>query len=150
MSMAQVTVIGPGQWTKDAPGGWSWSDPLPDMGLGGWAHGDDGYTEHDVTVTTWTTLDAGKTADGVCLNVLVDLLSCSCGAIAVAVSDALPMSPQGDCDAAVTRTVKALGMVERGRRAIGRSDFCVAQIELSAALAELPKIALHLRETSSR
>lgn len=58
------------------------------------------------------------------------------------------MNPQGTCDVAAARTAKALTMVERARWALYREDIRGAEIELSAALAELPLIALYTQEQS--
>ena len=59
------------------------------------------------------------------------------------------VTPQDPCEVAAARTAKALDMLERGRRAIENADLSAAEIELRAALAELPKIAIHLKESSS-
>ena len=59
------------------------------------------------------------------------------------------MNPQDPCEVAAARTAKALDMLERGRCAIENADLSAAEIEIRAALAELPKIALHLRESSA-
>ena len=59
------------------------------------------------------------------------------------------VTSQYTCHVVAARTAKALTLVERGRRAVENADLAVVEIELSAALAELPKIALHLRESSS-
>ena len=58
------------------------------------------------------------------------------------------MNPQDTYDVAAAHTVKALTLVERARWALYREDIRGAEIELSAALAELPLIALYAQEQS--
>lgn len=56
------------------------------------------------------------------------------------------MTPQDTYDVSAARTAKALAMIERALRALYGEDLRGVEIELRAALAELPLDVLHLKE----